>query len=87
MKLIQILAMIVANKDLILEAIELIQKFFPQLADSDGPVIVSAPAPEMVADELSTRVEAIKELFQYIFANLDELRYIYSLLKAIYSGE
>ena len=87
MKIWTILLAIVTDKELIAQVIELILQFFPQLSDSEKPILVSAPAPEMVADALSNRVDAIKELFQYIFANLDELKYIYDLLKTIYDGE
>jgi hypothetical protein len=92
MRLIEIIKLIIVNKDMIIEIIELIRELFPsgELLDPDMPSdgIVVKPLDAATLDAaLAGRSDTVVEIIRYLMEHQEEAIELYLLLVKLVRGE
>lgn len=92
MRLIEIIKLIIVNKDMIVEIIELIRELFPtgDFINPDNPSdgIVIKPLEASALDAaLAGRSETVAEIIRYLMEHQEEAIELYFLLVKLVRGE
>ncbi len=92
MKLIEIIRLIIENKDMIVEIIELIRELFPsgEFADPANPgdgIVLRPMDAEVLEAKLAGRSETVVEIIRYLMAHQEEAIELYFLLVKLFKGE